>query len=256
MDPKLRFSTRVENYIKYRPGYPAGVLETLRIRCSLTPSSLIADIGSGTGLLAQLFLDFGCRVSGIEPNDEMRAAGERLLADQANFTSLAGSAEATGLPKASVDFVTAGQAFHWFDPPRARAEFLRILKPDGWVALVWNSRRTGSPPFSRAYEDLLNSYATDYAQVNHHAVEADERIIPEFFGGSFQQVDFDNVQIFDYDSLHGRLMSSSYAPEAGHPNHAPMLAELRRIFERFQQNGRVAFEYDTNLYYGQIQRSS
>jgi len=256
MDPKLRFSTRVENYVKYRPGYPSGVLKTLRAGCGLTPHALIADIGSGTGLLAELFLDFGCRVIGVEPNVEMRAAAERLLAKHARFTSLAGSAEETGLPPASVDFITAGQAFHWFDPPRARTEFLRILKPEGWVALVWNSRRTASTPFLRAYEDLLNAYATDYAQVNHQNVEADERLIPDFFGGSFQEATFVNVQNFDFDGLLGRLMSSSYAPEAGHTNYIPMLAELHLIFESFQKNGRVAFEYDTKLYYGHLTRSS
>ena len=254
MDPKQRFSTRVENYIKYRPGYPSGVLETLRSGCGLVPGALVADIGSGTGLLSQLFLDFGCQVTGVEPNDEMRAAAERLLAKYTRFNSLAGSAEETGLAPTSVDFITAGQAFHWFDPPRARSEFLRILKQEGWVALVWNSRRTTSTPFLRAYENLLTTYATDYAQVNHQNVEADEHLIPDFFGGSCQRAEFENVQIFDYEGLLGRLMSSSYAPEPGHPNYMPMLAELRHIFERFQHNGGVAFEYDTNLYYGQLQR--
>lgn len=149
MDPKQRFSSRVENYEKYRPSYPAAVIDTLRGECGLSSRSTIADIGSGTGLFSRLFLDFGCRVFGVEPNPDMRAAGERVLSAYPRFTSLDGSAEATGLAVGSVDFAAAGQAFHWFDPPRARDEFARILRPGGWVVLAWNERRLDLPlPFS------------------------------------------------------------------------------------------------------------
>lgn len=252
MDPKSRFSSRVEDYIRYRPGYPPAVIETLAAACGLAPGWRVADIGSGTGLLTRLFLDLGCRVWGVEPNDAMRAAGERLLAAYPGFTSLAGSAEETGLPDASMDMVAAGQAFHWFDPQRARVEFLRILRPGGWAALVWNGRRPDSSPFMRDYEALLREFATDYREVNHRNVEEDLETIPAFFGGPFHRARFDNRQQFDFAGLRGRLLSSSYAPEAGHPNHEPMLAALRRVFDAHQRDGRVSFEYDTQLYYGRL----
>lgn len=252
MDAKSRFSSRVENYIKYRPGYPPGVIETLRAECGLSVASLVADVGSGTGLLARLFLDLGCAVTGIEPNAEMRAAAERLLADYPNFISLPGSAEETGLPDASQNFVTVGQAFHWFNPSDARTEFRRILRPGGWVALVWNQRRTTSSPFLRDYEALLQAYATDYNQVNHRNVEESPETIPAFFGGNYRVARFDNVQPFDFEGLRGRLLSSSYAPESGQPGYEEMLVELRLSFDRHQQNGRVLFEYDTRLYYGAL----
>jgi len=255
MDAKNRFSTRVQNYIKYRPGYPAGVVETLRAECGLTPASFVADIGSGTGLLARPFLDFGCHVLGVEPNGPMRAAGEQLLAHYRLFTSLDGAAEATGLPTASVDFVTAGQAFHWFDPARARVEFRRILKPDGWVMLVWNDRRMESSPFLRAYEALLRTYATDYAEINHRNVEENPDAIPAFLGRDYRVAHFDNIQVFDFEGLRGRLLSSSYAPEPGHPQYEPMMDKLRRIFDRYEQDGRVNFEYDTQMYYRSIQET-
>lgn len=252
MDPRDRFSSRVENYIKYRPGYPIGVIETLRDQCGLETGNFVADVGSGTGLLARLFLDFGCHVYGVEPNSDMRAAGERLLAHYRLFTSVDGSAEATGLPTASMDLVTAGQAFHWFDPPRAREEFRRILKPAGWVALVWNERRLQSSPFLRAYEELLQKYGTDYNQINHRNVEENPETIPAFFGGEYRVARFDNVQMFQFEGVRGRLESSSYTPPPGHPNYEPMLAELREMFERYQQDGMVAFEYDTRLFYGHL----
>lgn len=252
MDSKSRFSSRVDNYIKYRPGYPAGVIETLRAECELSDASRVADIGSGTGLLSRLFLVLGCAVTGVEPNAEMREAGERLLAEYSNFTSLPGSAEETGLPTASQDFVVAGQAFHWFDPPRARAEFRRILRPDGWVALIWNERRLDASPFLRAYEALLQTYATDYNQVNHRTVEESPETIPAFFGGTYQVARFDNAQYFDFEGVHGRLHSSSYAPEPGQAGYDDMLRALRSAFDRHQQDGRVAFEYDTRLFYGRL----
>jgi SAM-dependent methyltransferase len=252
MDPKQRFTSRVEHYIKYRPGYPTAVIDTLRAEANLTPQSFVADIGSGTGLLARIFLDFGCQVTGVEPNLEMRAAGERLLAGYPGFTSRDGSAESTGLGEASVDFVIAGQAFHWFDPSRARGEFARILRPSGWVVLVWNERRLDSTPLLRDYEALLQVYATDYNQINHRNVEADPRTIPAFFGGDYRVERFDNRQVFDYAGLEGRLLSSSYTPEEGDPRYQAMLAELRRIFDQHQQAGQVIFELDTRMFYGRL----
>src|SRR5262245_9983579 len=112
------------------------MLEVLKNECGLTPDSVIADVGSGTGLLAKLFLENGNRVYCIEPNREMRQAGEGILEDYPKFLSVAGTAEATALSDASVDFVTAGQAAHWFDATKARHEFRRILRPGGWLALV------------------------------------------------------------------------------------------------------------------------
>jgi SAM-dependent methyltransferase len=252
MDPKDRFSSRVENYIKYRPGYPVSIIKTLQDECALRPRMSIADIGSGTGLLARLFLEFGCHVHGVEPNQDMRAAGERLLAHYMLFTSVVGSAEATGLPTTSMDFVTAGQSFHWFDPLLAHVEFRRILKPDGWAVLIWNERRLDSTPFLRSYEELLKKYATDYQEINHRKIEENPETIPTFYGGEYQVVRFDNLQMFDFEGVRGRLESSSYVPEPGHPNYEPMISDLKKIFELYQQDGEVAFEYDTRLFYGKL----
>ncbi len=252
MDPKSRFSSRVENYIKYRPGYPPGLIETLQVECGLLPDAVVADIGSGTGLLTRMFLGFGCRVYGVEPNAEMRAAGDRFLAEYPGFCSAAGSAENTGLADACADFVTAGQAFHWFDPSLARVEFRRILRPGGWIVLVWNERRTDSTPFLREYEALLQAFATDYNQVNHRNVEENPDTIPGFIGGEYRVACLDNQQIFDYAGLEGRLLSSSYTPEQDSPAYRPMLEELSRIFQRYQQGNKVAIAYDTRIFYGQF----
>src|SRR5437867_8468442 len=165
-----RFSNRVENYVRFRPRYPREVLELLKADCGLKPEAVVADAGSGTGFLAELFLANGNRVFGIEPNKEMREAGERWLQRYSRFSSIAATAEATTLPSQSVDFITAGQAFHWFDRERCREEFARILRPGGWVVLVWNDRRTESTAVLKDYEQLLLSYGTDYEQVNHERV--------------------------------------------------------------------------------------
>ncbi|HVM60384.1 MAG TPA: class I SAM-dependent methyltransferase [Verrucomicrobiae bacterium] len=250
-DPTLRFSSRVENYIKYRPGYPPSIIDTLTAECRLTPSSIIADVGSGTGILSEMFLQNGNRVFGIEPNREMREAGERLLKRYPNFASVNGAAEATSLADRSVDFITAGQAFHWFDRDRARREFARILKPNGWVVLIWNERLTDTSPFSRAYEELLQAFGTDYAAVDHRNVDADA--IATFF--SPQPVTlrrFENRQTFDFDSVKGRLLSSSYAPEPGHAHYQPMLDKLQAIFDQHQIDGKVNFDYVTRMYFGRL----
>jgi len=247
-DPTQRFSSRVEDYVRYRPGYPAEILDLLRKDCGLTPESVLADIASGTGIFTRLLLENGNKVFGIEPNAEMRRAGEEYLAAYPRFVSQDGRAEATGLPSHSVDMVTAAQAAHWFDRPKARGEFLRILKPAGWTVLIWNERRTDSTPFLREYEQLLLQYGTDYQEVRHERT-TDE--IADFFSPSaFQTRMFEMLQACDYRGLEGRLVSSSYVPPRGHAKYAPMLQELRRIFEKHAVNGRVVLEYATRVFYG------
>jgi SAM-dependent methyltransferase len=249
-DPTQRFSTRVENYISYRPGYPAAVVETLRQEGGLDASSVIADIGSGTGLLAGMFLRRGNRVFGVEPNREMREAGERLLSAYPNFVSVNATAEATTLADRSLDFIIAGQAFHWFDRARAKAEFARVLKPGGYVALIWNERLVSSP-FLEAYEEWLKTYATDYTQVDHRRI--DDRTLTEFFAPQpFTTRIFPNRQTFDYEGLRGRALSSSYVPEPDHPRFAELMAELERIFQKYASDGAVSFEYETRMYYGKL----
>jgi SAM-dependent methyltransferase len=245
-----RFSDRVENYVRYRPGYPPEAFAALQAECGLLRSHVVADIAYGTGLWTRILLENGNRVIGVEPNAEMRAAGERLLSGFANFTSVAGTAEATTLPDRSLDFVTAAQAAHWFDRKKARREFVRILKPGGWLVLLWNERLTDSTRFLRDYEQLLLTYGTDYEEVRH---ERTTDAVNEFFDPApFEQRIFEMRQEFDYAGVEGRLLSSSYAPGPEDPTHIPMLRDLRRIFEADASDGRVCFEYKTRVYFGRL----
>ena len=248
--PTSRFSDRVENYVRYRPGYPPEALRALLNDCRLASAHVVADIASGTGIWTRLLLENGNAVVGVEPNPEMRQAGERLLAGFPRFSSIAGTAEATTLADASVDFVTAAQAAHWFDRQGARREFVRILKPGGWLVLLWNERLTDSTEFLRDYEQLLLTYGTDYGEVRH---ERTTEAVNEFFDPDpFQERVFAMRQEFDYAGLEGRLLSSSYAPGPEHPKHAPMLGELRRIFDKHASAGRVAVDYKTRVYLGHL----
>jgi SAM-dependent methyltransferase len=249
-DATARFSSRVEKYVRYRPSYPKDVLRLLRDQCSLTPDSVIADVASGTGIFTRLLLDHGNRVFGVEPNAEMRRAGEEYLASYPRFTSVAGTAEATTLADHSVDIVTAAQAAHWFDRAKARREFVRILKPGGWTVLIWNERETETTPFLREYEQLLLTYGTDYKEVRHERT-TDE--IDGFFAPSpFQSAVLEMRQDCDYDALEGRLLSSSYIPGAGQPGYDLMLRDLRKLFDAHRTNGQVVLAYTTRVYYGQI----
>lgn len=246
-----RFSDRVENYVRYRPGYPSEALRALEIECGLTPAHVVADIASGTGIWTRVLLENGNHVFAVEPNAEMRQAGERLLGSFPKFTSVAGTAEATTLPDTRVDFVTAAQAAHWFDRARARQEFARILKPGGWLVLLWNERVTDSTAFLRDYEQLLLKYGTDYADVRHEKT-TDE--VNQFFDPlPFESRMFDMRQEFGYEGIEGRLLSSSYAPGPEHPNYAPMLRDLRKIFETHAVAGRATFDYKTRVYFGRLQ---
>jgi SAM-dependent methyltransferase len=250
-DSKQRFSNRVADYVRYRPGYPSAVRDILRTACTLKSGHVIADIGSGTGFLSELFLKNGNRVFGIEPNEEMRKAGEEYLASYDGFASINGSAEATTLDDASVNFVTAGQAFHWFDQNAARTEFNRILKPDGWVVVIWNERLNDATPFLRDYEALLHEFGTDYATVKESYPS--ERHMREFFGpDAYASRTLPNFQEFDFDGIAGRLRSSSFIPAPEAPNYAAMMEELQRIFDTYNQGNHVRLEYTTHIYFGHL----
>jgi ubiquinone/menaquinone biosynthesis C-methylase UbiE len=247
--PLERFSDRVENYVRYRPSYPRQVVEVLKQECGLGFESTVADVGCGPGNLAVLLLPEAAKVFGVEPNREMRMEAERLLADRPNFVAVEGSAEATTLPDQSVDLVTAGQAFHWFKPERARVEFRRILKPGGWVALIWNSRLDDTSPFLREYERLLTECSPEYGVVNHRKIG--QETLAEFFGRDPKLRTFPYTQPLDWPGLEGRALSSSYVPLT-EPEKSLFLERLREIFDTNEVDGKIGFDYRTEMYVGQL----
>lgn len=245
-----RFSGRVENYARARPGYPREAIDCLFAACELRAGSVVADVGFGTGLLTRALLERGCIVYGVEPNSDMRTRGADALADFAQFTCVEGSAEATTLPDASVDLVAAAQAFHWFDPERAREEFARILVPGGWVAILWNYRRREASAFMAAYEALLHRYCPEYPGLLDPARHRAR--VAAFFGqAGFEQARYEHAQSHDYAELEAKHLSQSYVPLSG-PAYGPMMDELRALFEAHQTGGRIAYEYETLMYRGRL----
>ncbi len=248
-DPASLFSGRVKNYIKYRPAYPPELLTLLGGRCGLERKSVIADIGSGSGILTGMLLRHGNPVFAVEPNDEMRLAAEQLLGRCRGFTSVRARAEATTLPDRSVDVITVGQAFHWFDRPAACTEFRRSLKPGGWVVLVWNLARTDTP-FLREYDEF---WRIDLRGA-HEARDGNEALVREFFGAAC----YEKVRLagLSYDLAHdeftGRILSVSAAIQPGESGFEPFLQKIGSMFARHQQDGRVTMAYDTEVFFGQL----
>lgn len=245
-----RFSNRVENYVKYRPAYPKEILEVFRDEMNLTQTGVVADIGSGTGISSKVFLENGNPVFGVEPNAAMRAAAEDFLKDFPKFKSVDGTAENTNLPENSVDFVIAAQAFHWFDAGKTRVEFKRILRENGFVALIWNERQLETTDFLREYEELLKKYGTDYEKVRHDNINTE--ILKEFFQSDFAQKSFLNAQTLDFEGLKGRVSSSSYMPAETDSRYEPMVKELKRLFDKYAENGKIGILYNTNIFYTRL----
>ncbi|WP_043589494.1 class I SAM-dependent methyltransferase [Geminisphaera colitermitum] len=248
-----RFSDRVDNYVRYRPSYPTALIDVLRERALSGPAprtdSAIADIGSGTGIFTTLLLPLAARVYAVEPNAEMRAAAEQRLSGASGFVSVAATAEATTLPDASVDLVTAAQAFHWFDPIACRREFARILKPGGRIALIWNQRIVGGTPFLADYEKLLFQHIAEHRKTRQSDFSP-AHIAAFFEPARFETIEAPNEQHFDLPGLIGRTLSSSYAPNPGQPGHDVFVAELQRIFQQHARDDRVTLRYQTRLYLG------
>jgi SAM-dependent methyltransferase len=251
--PKARFSDRVDDYVRYRPGYSVEVVRTLESELGIVPrKTRVVDIGSGTGISAQLFLREGYDVTGVEPNAAMRHAAESLLASWGpQFRSVEGSAEATTLRDGSADLIVAAQAFHWFDVRSARVEMLRVVGAGGALALMWNDRQVETRAFLRAYDEAIRTWSIDYAKVDHkNLAEAD---IVSFFGpAGCESRTFPQFQEFDWQGLLGRALSSSYVPLRGQPGHDELVAALRQLFDAHAEAGKVRFDYDTKLYFGRF----
>lgn len=241
-----RFSNRVENYVKYRPNYPKEIITYLENKFGLNHSMIIADIGSGTGISGKLFLDNGYTITGVEPNKEMRKKSEELLAMYPDFKTVSGTAENTSLESNSIDVILAGQAFHWFDRNNCKIEFKRILKPKGLVVLIWNERLTDSD-FEKEYDLLIKKYAIDYITIDHRNIT--NQNIQDFFSPhSVELKVFPNQQIFDFDGLKGRLLSSSYMPVEGQRGFDDMIIDLKSLFNKFSQTQKIRIDYDTKVY--------
>ena len=247
-DVTERFSNRVADYVRHRPTYPAPLLDQLVAKLALGPGSAIADLGSGTGISAKLFVERGITVYAVEPNEPMRQAAEAELGRSPFFHSVPGSAEATTLADRSVDAVVAFQAFHWFDPTKTRVEMKRILKPDGLVALLWNERLADTP-FLAAYEALLQRESPDYAEVEHRNAYA--KIVEFFAPEKPLEIVAKNEQVFDRDAFFGRVFSSSYVPKSG-PAHETFRVALDRMFDEYAMSGKVTFRYDTKAFLGRL----
>lgn len=251
IDPTQRFSDRVDAYVRFRPGYPAELAPDL-LRMTGCDAAAIADFGSGTGIFTELLLQQGVEVHAVEPNRPMRAAAEARLGANPRFHSVDASAEASDLPAASLDLVTAAQSFHWFNNDAARDEFRRILKPRGQVALIWNRRKT-SQPFQQAYDQLLHEFAPEYDKVNHMNLKPGQ--IARFFAeGAMQQLHYDYSQRLDFASLLGRLRSSSYCPDQNSAHYIPLVNELLALFDRYANDGHIDFDYDTQVFVGPVNR--
>jgi len=242
MDNTQRFTGRAEDYDRYRQRYPAEeVLTRLRAWCGLTPSWLVADIGAGTGMVAEVFLANANRVLAVEPNPDMRDHMRSFFSATPQLEVIAATAEATTLPDASVDLVAAGRAFHWFDPDRALAEFRRILKPTGWVTLVAIDRdRDSTDPAFRdqidGYEQLLTDHGTDYTSV----VRSGYRIYDNmkgYFDGEFHHIQLPGTRALDWPNFRGHTMSLSVTPQPGHPGFETFEQALRLYFDTYAEAG-------------------
>ena len=247
-DSTHRFSDRVENYVNYRPSYPAEAIAYLQNR-AIAPTSTVADIGSGTGIMTQLLLPHCQAIFAVEPNAAMRSKAEADLGHMAGFQSRSGTAEATGLEANSVDAIVCAQAYHWFDSEATLQEFRRIVRGPRMLFLVWNDRTTKTP-FLVHYEALLKEFGTDYTEVNHQRI-TDAQLRP-IFAAQYEKKEFDNEQRLDLYGVKGRLNSTSYVPKPGDPRYEMLMRGVEEAFAQHSENGEVKILYSTTIYSGKI----
>jgi SAM-dependent methyltransferase len=251
-NPTGRFTGLAETYARFRPSYPAHGIDFIMSRCGLGKDSLLVDVGCGTGIASRLFASRGVTVIGIEPNIEMRCtavATREAEAAEPTVTYREGRAEATGLSSVSADAVLSAQAFHWFEPDATLSEFHRVLKPAGWVILMWNERDERDPA-TAAFGSVIHT-ASDAATIEGpRQTRAGNVLRTSRLFRLAEQVTFNNQQSLDEEGLLGRAFSVSYAPrEAG--EREEWADRLRLVFHQYQQDGRVELRYRTSIYVAQ-----
>jgi len=247
LNPTGRFTGLADVYARSRPGYPAEVIDLLVARCGLGPQSLLVDVGCGTGISSRLFAERGVPVVGLEPNEDMRrqAAAHHLPPGAPQPRCCEGRAEATGITSAAADVVLSAQAFHWFDADAALREFHRILKPGGWVALLWNERDEADP-FTAAYGAIIRA-TPGAAALEGSRARAGEPLLTHPLFQDAERLTFANEQALDEQGLLDRAFSASYAPKE--PAAAQAFATaLRDVLGRYQADSRVVVRYVTSLY--------
>lgn len=246
LNPTGRFSGLADTYARYRPDYPAAAIDLIMVRCQLSPLSVLADIGCGTGISSRVFARQGVRVIGIEPNADMRARAEAeaLPPGCPSPAYRDGRAEATGLADGSVDVVLAAQAFHWFEPIATLQEFQRILNPGGWVVLVWNERDE-TDPCTAAFGAVVGG-TPEAARVEGPRRQADQPLLVSELFEDAQRQFFRNEQELNEEGFLGRALSASYAPKEPAQVEA-FAAALRLVFARFQTAGKVVLKYVTSV---------
>lgn len=251
LNPTGRFSGRVEAYRRYRSRYPREIIALLSEKYGLTPDSVVADIGAGTGMLAELFLENGNRVFAVEPNAEMRAACEELTSKYPRLTCIDGTAEHTTLGDQSVDMIAVGRAFHWFDHDACLPEFQRILRPGGWVVIAGLGPRRGKEPVRLEYQDIMREHGVDWAQIGdrYKVREAAKKF---FVGGALEEADFPGAEELTYEGLEGHTLSLSVMPKPDHPGFPAMQKALKRYFEKYQRDGKILLPVNCRLYMGQL----
>jgi len=247
LNPKKRFSNRVDDYRKFRPHYPGAIVETVKEICGLNGRSVVADIGSGTGIMTELLAPYCSKIYAVEPNKEMRAAADEALQSNPHFSSIDGAAEATGLEDGTIDIIVSAQAFHWFDRRLTGKEFRRILKPGGWVVLVWNTRRSTGDQFHIELEAYLRSSTPEYLKVHHKHIRG--TTLREFFSNdAIIRRNFSNQQELDWKGFKGRMLSASYVPKPRTPHYRDTMRGFEEIFRRHQVDGKIVIEYVTEVY--------
>lgn len=245
-----RFSDKAQKYELYRPTYTEDSLFKILEICNLYPSAEIevADIGSGTGKFTGLLLDAGFLVNAIEPNEQMRKIAESKFQNYPNFISINQTAENTSLEDNSISLITVAQAFHYFDLEKTKKEFMRILKPDGKVVLLWNFRLRESK-FIQEYEKLIYNLYSSEITPTHAQDNMTERVFEKFFT-NYQMVNLSNKQEFDFDGLWGRTLSNNHMPKENEPEYKWLYDEVKKLFEKYEKNGKVQFDYRTQIVVG------
>ena len=251
MENTEKFTGKADVYAKYRPGYPAELFEHLYQKYSLNASSVIADIGSGTGIFTRELLKSGMKVKAVEPNAVMRLMAEKQLNSCPNFESVNGSAEHTTLSDGSIDLVTAAQAFHWFDPCLFRKECTRILKKGRFVVLVWN-HRVDSAPLMEENAEVCRKFCADFHGFSGSRTRDPAPFRAFFRSGRYEELAFPHDLPLDLDAFVGRNLSASYAPQRGSERYSLFIEALAELFGKYERGGRVLMPNITRSYAGQV----
>ena len=248
MANEMVFENKASKYSEGRPSYAPEVINKI-LNDILSTNGIVADIGSGTGVLTSEFIKKGYEIYAVEPNSDMRRKAEQKLSIYSNFHSVDASAENTGLNDKSVSLIIVASAFHWFDAIKFKQECMRVLRDNGVVCIIFNVRVYDE--FTKKQCKICKKYCDGFESLTH-GYDKTINLIDDFYVGNYAVYEYDFPLEYTKQKFISRCLSSSYAPLPDSKNYEAYICEIKALLDETFKEEILNIANKTMMFVGKV----